>query len=123
MFKIYKNIFNKITGKDSQKKRRTKKLKSKPMAKKQRKKKLSPEQKDKIQAGIRRRAGEVIKYGAGKPTVKLKPAPKPAPKKQPAANFWTDTVDLGIIKPTGKQLVIGAGVTIIGGAIAYKAFK
>lgn len=122
MFKIYKNIFNKLTGKESPKKqRRQNRKKLQPMATRQRRKLLSPEQKAKILAGIKKGAGAIIQTQTKqKKVIKTKPkTPPPAP----AANFWTDTIDLGIIKPTGKQLTIGTGVTIAAAAIAYKAFK
>lgn len=115
---IYSAIFRKITGNEKKPKQ-----KRKTMA---RKKLLSPEQKAKIVAGIKKGAGNVIKYSAGKPTVKVKakPAPKKAPTKTvPAKNFWNDKIDMGFIKPTGKQLVIGASVTVVGGALIYRAVK
>lgn len=116
---IYKKIFQKITGKD--KKPKTKNRRT--MAKR---KKLSPEAKAKIIAGIKKGAGTIVKYGSGKPKVKVtakKPTPPAPTKKQPASNFWNDTIDMGIIKPTGKQLVIGGTATAVGGYLIYRAFR
>lgn len=151
MFRIYKNIFNKITGKE--------KPKRKTMA---RKKLLSPQQKANILAKIKSGAGKIIKtqgtayaqkFGLTPatarptvtrtavkvpkppPTVKVKPmpikkvkpvskpAPKPAPIVIPEKNFWKDRIDMGFIKPTGTQLVIGGTATVIGGALLIKAIR
>lgn len=117
---IYKTIFKKITGASGQAKTKTKK--SKKMAKT----KLTPEQKQarrqRILAGLKKVGGQVTKYSGGKPTVRVKPAPLPT-KTAPATSFWNDTIDLGFIKPTGKQLVIGGTGTAIGIYALYRILK
>lgn len=120
---IYKKIFQKITGKEKPSKKR------KPMAKtttpKKRKpifKKLTPEQKKKALEAFKKGSGAILKYteGGKKPKVTVKPAPgTPAP----ARNFWTDTIDMGFIKPTGTQLVVGGTAAAVLGGIAYKSFS
>ena len=118
---IYGTIFRKLTGKE--KKPKTKKRKT--MAKK--KIKISPEKKAKILAGLKKVGGQVVKYSSGKPTVKVttkKTVTPPTPtEKKEAVNFWNSPIDMGFIKPTGKQLVIGGSTTLIGGALLYKTFK
>lgn len=117
---IYGAIFKKIAGAVStDKKSKTKKRK------KMAKTKLTPEQKQarraKILGGLKKVSGAVQKYSGGKPTVRVKPAPVQKQQTAPATSFWTDKIDMGFIKPTGTQAVIGG--TIILGVGAFVVSK
>lgn len=119
---IYGTIFRKLTGKE--KKPKTKKRK------KMAKRKLTTDEKiarrKRITEAFKKAGTQISKYSGGKPTVrvKAKPTTPPAPTKtQPGINFWNSQIDMGFIKPTGKQLVIGGTATIIGGALIYRALK
>lgn len=129
---IYKKIFQKLTGKEKPKKSRKMKRPRTEAEKKERAqsmkaakkkkpvfKKLSPEQKAKALELFKKASGEIIKYSGGKPKVTV----KPADKKQAASNFWTDTIDLGFIKPTGTQLVVGGTAAALLGAAVYKGTR
>lgn len=121
---IYKKIFQKITGKDKPTKRRKTMATKKPATKTRKPifKKLTPEQKKKALEAFKKGTGAILKYteGGKKPKVTVKPATGgTAPKK----NFWSDTIDLGFIKPTGTQLVIGTTAAALIGGVAYKALK
>lgn len=135
MFNFYKKIFSKVTGNKQ-------KPKNKTMGKK-----LSPEKKKKIFSQIKKGVGTIYnKIGStektARPTVartavkvptppakskikplpikKVKPVSKPAPKQSivvPEKNFWKDRIDMGIIKPTGTQLVVGGTATVIAGSL------
>lgn len=147
MFKIYKKIFNKATGKE--------KPKQKTMA---RKKLLSPEQKKNILAKIKSGAGTIYskagstpktaKPAIARPTVartaiktpkppvkvkpklikKVNPVKKTVPTLKPSVtppkeSFWTKQYDWKFFKPTGFQIVAGGTATVILGGLAVKAIR
>lgn len=122
---IYKKIFQKLTGRENKPKKKRLKMATTPTQKKTRKpifKKLTPEQKKKALEAFKKASGTIIKYSGGKPQVKVKAAPTPK-ETTDKVNFWDSTIDMGFIKPTGKQLVIGGTAAALIGGMAYKSLR
>lgn len=87
-------------------------------------KKLTPEQKQKAISAYEKISGSLVKYAKTgvKPKISVEPKVNVKFDKQSFSDFWDMPVNLGIIKPTRKQLAIGTGTAIALG-IAFKKMK